>query len=350
MPEQASRRGEPQLEASLTQPLATPIYPFGNGGLDLNSAIDKVKVGEFTRLSNAYYTIGESQELTGRPGQTELATAGTTHHSILRVDDPLTGDFTRMWGVDTSLYLGKTGALASIDAGYSGNPLTLLPHRPPLSGEPWVFVGDSARIRKVRSDGLVTEIGLPAPSVAAMAALGPAQTTGIATFSTADGTGPTVWTPNAGTDFSSDPLPTDPPPQPTAAFTGGVRFSGFAGNFLVYLGMTGWYQFFGLAMTRNLSKVGSRDATDDDLIHLKIMFDKPANIAEVRIYFVVSTPFSPSILPGAQTDVLTPNTDYYVKAFRPGDFSQFIFGIQPEVVAAETARVNYIREQSLIAS
>ena len=41
--------------------------------------------------------------------------------------DPQAGALTRIWGADTHVYRGTSGALISIDAGYSGHPLTLVP-------------------------------------------------------------------------------------------------------------------------------------------------------------------------------------------------------------------------------
>jgi hypothetical protein len=71
---------------------------------------------------------------------------------------------TRFWGVGTTVQRGLSGAPVLADSGYSGHPLTLVPHRPPLSGQPWMFVADSARMRKIRDDGLSLPIGLPAPA------------------------------------------------------------------------------------------------------------------------------------------------------------------------------------------
>lgn len=351
MPEQASRRGSPVVNADLTAPVSTPIYPFGNGGLDLTSAIDQVKVGDFTRLSNLTYTPGGAGgELSGRPGQTVLASVGTTHHSVVRLDDPLTADYTRIWGVDTSVYRGVTGALTVVDGGYSGHPLTLLPHRPPLSGEPWVFVGDAYRNRKVRGDGLALPIGLPAPGVAAAAALGPAAQTDIADFDL-DGTGGGVWTPNAGQDFSTPPLTPDTPTSGVHPITlPRTIFITNQGTAVNDAGQ-GYYQFWGLARALDLSLVGGLPASDDDLIHLNIQFGNPTLTAEFRLYFVVSATFSTSVLPGTPADGdPIPNSDYYVKAFRPGDFSQFVLGVQAQVDASETSRINYIREQTLLQS
>lgn len=309
--------------------------------MDLNSALDKIPVGTFSRLINAYYTPYEPRALTARKGQTSLATAGIQHHSIVRMDDPQASDYTRVWGVDNLLYQGKDGALTQIDSGYSGRPLTLLPHRPTLSGDPWVFVADENRMRKVRFDGLVTEIGLPAPETAAVTTLAAENVTEIASFVAGSDSAGTLWTPNKGTDYSSPPLETGLPL--TDAGPIGSTFTVNPGPVVLAAG-NGYFSFWGLAKTLNLSKVGARDATDDDILQLTIKFGNPALVAECRIYFVCSEVFSPSLLPGTSGDG---NQDFYVKAFRPSDFAPFAMAGAAQVENAEVARVRQIRQQAL---
>jgi len=45
----------------------------------------------------------------------------------------------------------------------SGNPLSLLPFRPNASVQPWMYVGDSLKMDKVRSDGLRYKMGIAEP-------------------------------------------------------------------------------------------------------------------------------------------------------------------------------------------
>jgi hypothetical protein len=56
------------------------------------------------------------------------------------------------------------------DTGYSGNPLTFVPHQPAQSPEPWVYIADSLRLRKINSKGLDYQWGIApfttAPSTA----------------------------------------------------------------------------------------------------------------------------------------------------------------------------------------
>lgn len=335
-----SGRGNAITTSNFEAPFETPVFPYGVGGIDLASPLDRITVGRYSRLSNVTMLPNTPGGLTARPGQTSLATAGTEHHSIARMNDPQVSDYTRLWGIDTSLYLGKSGALgAAIDTGYSGDPLTFLPYHPPLSGDPWMFIADRSRMRKVRFDGLDLPIALPAPTVAAVTALGTVNQTPIATFTSADGTQWSAWTGNAGVDSEGDP--TNPPSGSDGATDSTFLTKPTAATLA---DDNAYYSFWGLAKTLNLGLVGAIVASDDDIIHLNLRFKNPASVAECRIYFVCSPTFSPSIIPGEDT---TANTDFYMKSFRPGDFSTQVSGNEAQVQAAENARLIAERERSL---
>lgn len=102
-------------------------------------------------------------------------------HSIVRLNEPLDGptfpagggalspEFTRILGIGGSLFHGTSGSFASATSGLSGNPLHLVPYRPPLSSESWVYCGDPVKNVKIRADGFTLPVGLNAPgSVAAI--------------------------------------------------------------------------------------------------------------------------------------------------------------------------------------
>lgn len=351
MPEPQSRRGDVITDSQFTGAPSTPIFPLGVGGLNLNAALDAIPAGQFSRLTNCVWGVDEPRALTGRPGvDAFLTTAAGDLHSIARMTDlqPTTPDSVYLVGVDTALYLGDTGAAALIDSGYSGDPLTFLPHRPPLSGDPWIFVGDRDRMRKVRFDGLDVEIGLAAPTLAVTTALDTEQRTTIAAINqdAPDGTEPAAWTPNAGSTIEDDPEPTDVPVVSGATATIKNAFIINVGGSVFNSARPAAWSFFGLPITLNLNQVGAVEAADDDVIHLKVGFVFPAYMAEVRLYFVCSTPFSPSVLPGADQTTLI-NSDYYMKAFRPDDFAAQIQTIQSQIDASESARVAQTRNQSL---
>src|SRR5262245_53768948 len=131
MPEQQSQRANPVTPAAFEAPFETQLVPFGMGGVNLTDDLVKILPTQYSRLTNLQHLIDGS--MTSRPGQTLLATGGTEVHSVRRFRDPQAGVATRVYGIDADLYIGNTGALTQIDTGYSGDPLTLTPHRPPLS-------------------------------------------------------------------------------------------------------------------------------------------------------------------------------------------------------------------------
>jgi len=343
MPEQASNRGNAVTGARFEGPFENQLFRLGIRGLNLRDAIDVIAPDQFSRLTNASHEGGGW--VTSRAGQTSLATAGTRHHSVRKMRDPDSSTFTRIWGIDTNLYRGQSGALGLIDGGYSGNPLALLPHRPPLSGEPWLFVGDSNRMRKVRSDGLDIPIGLPAPATATAAALGAEERTSIAAFDASDGTNAANWLPGPGNDSDGVPLQFADliilddvsPVGPAVSFTVDPVTSGLTGD---------WYDsWMGIALTRDLNTVGGVPATDDDIIHLWMKTADTTNILEIRLYLVVSTIFDALELPGRDRTATGANTDAYVKSFRPNDFLRFVQGQQSQIDAAESARVYALRDE-----
>ena len=313
------------------------------GGLNLKDALDKIPVGQFSRLTNVIHS--QNQALEARPGLTSLATGGTEHHSVRRLLDPQNSVFTRIWGIDQALYIGQSGALTQIDTGYSGDPLYLLPHRPPLSGDPWMFVADRSRMRKVRADGLDLPIGLPAPAAAVATALGTRNLTTIANFE--GDTDPALWTPNKGYTYDDPPVQTDLPEIldvtcPDSDNTNAIHFGRIAST----ARPTGDYVYFGVPVTRNLDLVGVEPATDDDYIHLWLNFSHPLLIEEFRIYLVCGASFSPTVLPGIP-DGLGNNTDAYVKSFSQNDFAAYFAAQANQISAAEAARVHTVRDQSL---
>ena len=340
MPEQSSKRGDVVTNARFTGAFETQLVRRGVRGLNLKDALDVVSAEQSTRLSNVWHE-GTGSE-TSRPGQTTFATGGTEQHSVRKFYQPSTGVTTRIWGVDTNLFLAASGALgAAIDTGYSGNPLALVPHRPPLSGEPWMFVGDRNRMRKVRVDGLDLPLGLPAPAAAPVVAFASHLTTSICTFDATDGSVAASWTKTAGADASGAATG-----APTAADIVGP--SGNAVEFQTQPGTTvdGEYDsWWGFAAARNLNTLqgGAHVATDDDLMHFWLQIDRPERLTEVRIYLVVSAAFDPAIVPGTDENGIS-NTDAYVKTIRGNDFADFIKTIQTFKSAVDTAVADQISE------
>lgn len=340
MPEQASKRANPVTGSAFEAPFDNKLVRFGVHGLNLKDALDQLE--GWARHTNLDHDNGG--EAVVRAGQTVLATAGTVHHSVRTLRDEQAGTFTRLWGIDTDLYLGASGALAAIDAGYSGDPLALLPHRPPLSGAPWMFVADRARMRKVRADGLDLPIGLPAPAAAPGVALGLEQVTHIATCDAADSTAAANWVPVAGHDSEGSPsgLPILLDDTSSPAAGSGISLTTDPGS------ATETYDSWaGVALLRSLTQVGGLVADDEDVLHLWMKTSHPQLIDEIRVYLVCSAVFDPTILPGTDPGVTGANLDAYVKGFRQNDFVQFIQAVQTQIDAAETAGVFATRDRDL---
>lgn len=136
-------------------------------GLNLSLPPDLVPEGQYPRLLNA--NLSQLGELEARPGSTKLNPAPTANafiHSIRRLNDSIPGaahthvDFL---GAGTVLYSDETNPV-SVDTGYSGNPLSLIPYRPDQSPEPWLYVGDANRMRKVNVAGTAQNMGILSPS------------------------------------------------------------------------------------------------------------------------------------------------------------------------------------------
>lgn len=348
MPEQASRRGVAVTGQDFTQPFETPVLRLAAQGLTLNAPLDAT---EITRLTNLV-PAGSTGALTTRPGLTALATAaGSIIHSVKRINTPRTASYTRIWGVDASLYAGASGALSAIDSGYSGDPLTLIPYRPPQSADAWMYIGDRTRTRKVRaSDSLDLPISPVPPALAAATTLEEEQRTPIAAFDTSDGTDATAWVGTSGFGFNESASTPTGAVEITGSDSlddtlgGGVAFGCTPGALGAFAPQGYWYMA-GMPKTLDLSKTGTYDAEDADLIHINLNLSHVDFIQEVRLYFVVSEDFSASVLPGTLAGT---NTDFYMKGFSAHDFASAVLIQKTLVEAAEDARIHAIRDRDLL--
>jgi len=346
MPEQGSRRGVGITQSNFEAPFDSPIFRYGVGGLNLRAAADALDPGQYRRLTNAFHA--GNGELTARAGLTTLTDVGDDIHSVRRLNDPEDGTFTRVWGQGNALAIGQSGALTEVDTGYSTDPLTLVPYRPPLSDESWMFVGDRLRTRKVRPDGLDLPIGMTPPAAAPSVTVQAAQVTPICEFAAVDGTQASAWTNNAGFDYSEVPNPTAIPVTTDGGGIDGdtVEFKAQPSTSnAVFAAAKGYYSYWGLPRTLNLNLVGSVAAEDDDLLHLWVKFSHPDLTAEFRLYFVVSEVFDASILPG--TAFTNANADFYMKTWRQNDFALFLQARAAQIDTAEVARVRAVRDQDL---
>jgi hypothetical protein len=353
MAEQITRRANNVTKAAFDEPFETHTIRLGTGSLNLKDSLDVME--GWSRLTNVWHE--NEGEATTRPGQTPLAThgGGATCHSLRTLRDPGTpANTTRFWGVGAAVHRGWTGATASVDSGYSGDPLTFCPHRPPLSGEPWMFVADRNRMRKIRADGLSLPIGLPAPDPPTLALANEYSSALVLTLDSTDASA-SHWVPAPGKDADDNPVGT-----PDAA----VDDTTHSGSPAIYLtpnpGSTelAYDSWWGIPISRDLSVLhevtgpGTRPASDEDIFHLEMKMAQPDQIAEIRLYVVVSEAFDPLQLPGVAPTAVPPdtppdfvNTDAYVKAFRPNDYLQFVAANQSQIEAAEQARIFALRDK-----
>lgn len=343
MPVPKSQRGQPITQAAFESPMETSIVRFGLKGLNLTDAIDAIEPDELTRMLNV--THRQDGQLTSRLGQTSIVntTVGTNNHSIRRLNDPENDDWSRLYGIDSALYQGQSTRTLRA-SGFSGSPLTLLPYRPPFNGESWMFVADTNKMVKVRHDGLTLPLGLPKPASIATTALATEQKTTIADF-TSDGTQYSNWTGNKGYTYDNPPVLIDGT-EITAVVDDDSAPGANFGALKTTPTLAGYYAFYGVPRTVDMSKTGAAVASDDDYIHLKLNFSHTQYIKEFRVYLVCSAAFSPSVMPGF-SDASGANSDAYVKAFSANDFAAYIQAQLTQIDAAELARIRSLRDDNL---
>lgn len=142
-------------------------------GVCLNCPTDLMPQSKFAILENVRsWTDGVIESRTGLTAIANVITSSTVVHSVRRLNDDVAGGFVRVVGTGTKMATGTT-SFTSRSTGYSGNPLGLLPLRPDQSPNPWMYVSDSSKMNKVLQAGTVHSIGVPAPTAAPTAVLGP---------------------------------------------------------------------------------------------------------------------------------------------------------------------------------
>lgn len=143
-------------------------------GLNLVDVPDRMREGSFPYLFNV--RVLEEGTLEGRPGYTQYGSVtgigGSPNllHSIRRLNDPdnshSASGYEYIVGNGTTLDAGTENALVQIDAGYSGNPLSILTFRPEQSPESWAYVYDANKQSKVDPGGMLRPIGVAPPTTA----------------------------------------------------------------------------------------------------------------------------------------------------------------------------------------
>jgi hypothetical protein len=172
-------------------PQFAPIrVPFQIDGVDLVHPPDRMPPGRFPFALNARSVLEGTA--TSRPGYGAPVNATpfdqSNVHSIRRMNNYLPGAspaFRRFVGAGTKLYSADAGL---IDTGYSGNPLSMVLWRPDQSVEPWMYIGDSQKMRKCRMNGATQtnyQVGIAPPTAAPGIALSAPKYTIVDDFLTA---------------------------------------------------------------------------------------------------------------------------------------------------------------------
>lgn len=161
---------------------------FLNGGVQISRPVDRLDPSKYLRLVNVRsYIQGLIQQRPGQQRISDPAIADTPIHSIrrLNVNVPNASQSkTLVCGCGTSLYTSDStfSVLTQKDTGYSGNYLSLIPHRPTQSAESWMYVGDTNKLRKVRVNGTNYQMGIAPPNVAPTAQIAAPIRTTISDF------------------------------------------------------------------------------------------------------------------------------------------------------------------------
>ena len=178
---------------------------FAYSGMDVHHPPDLLPADKVSILFNLQPDI-QNGSINLRPAIAALATtaAASPVHSIVRLNDSVpeaaANPFARFVGAGPKLYSGAGGALAQIDSGFSGNPLALVPYRPAQSPESWLYVYDSLKQQRYKTDGVTAQnIGIAAPvaepSLARIQPLYDTVDNATATWGESDASGGTISSP-----------------------------------------------------------------------------------------------------------------------------------------------------------
>jgi hypothetical protein len=179
-------------------PIQRQSWKMNCRGVNLAAPIDQLPPGDYPRIENV--RVIQQGAIEARPGQLQVNTTalGGLIHSIRRLNNPLTGDWTLFTGSGSNLLSGKTDQTV-IDTGYSGNPLSLVRFRPDQSPESWMYVADTLKMTKVNVAGTVRGIGVAPPKKAPVTEVVSSLFVTADYFNTASS-----WTPTGGASSVTD--------------------------------------------------------------------------------------------------------------------------------------------------
>jgi hypothetical protein len=156
-------------------------YEREKGGVDLDfkginiaAPLDRMPANKFPYAQNVRRYL-QGGILARALESAALFTLPSAPYSIRRLNDstpdgPSSG-YALIVGAGGKLYLNGLQE----DAGYSGNPLSLASFRPNASPQPWMYVSDSVKMSKIRSDGTIYKQGIMEPQLAPTVTFVPAS-------------------------------------------------------------------------------------------------------------------------------------------------------------------------------
>jgi hypothetical protein len=142
------------------------LQRFAFAGLSLNAPPDAMPPGKLVRATNL--RSDTEGEITIRPGTVLQTTVPGAVHSLFRLNDPTPLD----QGVPVLMFYGTGGDLYAsapgnpsflVDSGYSGDPLTAVVAEPVGTVEPYLYVADRDRLRKINTGATVYPCGIDPP-------------------------------------------------------------------------------------------------------------------------------------------------------------------------------------------
>src|SRR6266568_1503847 len=139
-------------------------FRFGINGVCLNAAIDAIPKGKVGIVKNLRPDLAGSLQ-TRPPLQASGALGSDPLNSIKSLNDEVSGLAPLVVGNTTgTLWLSNPPTL--LESGYSGKPLSFAQYMPLQATRPFLYIGDSLRIRKVDSSGNLYNVGIEPPAVA----------------------------------------------------------------------------------------------------------------------------------------------------------------------------------------
>jgi len=160
-------------------------------GISLNEPFDLLPPGKFPGYPWANMRSYIEGTLQVREGVTRVSSVTGAVTALGRLNDPTpyNGGITaiRVASAGTDLWAGILSAdpLAVVDAGYSGDPLSFAAIQPVGTPQPYLYVSDRSRQRKVNVLGNLIERGIAPPNTAPVASLAAPGITEIESFDNA---------------------------------------------------------------------------------------------------------------------------------------------------------------------